>query len=59
MPEVSNSSSEEPVSVEKPLPENYWVLGGVIIVGGIIVGTLYFMQRGASPEFSPPKVSSP
>lgn len=45
------------LGVKKPMPENYWVLGGVIVVGGIVVGTLYFISRGT--EVSSPEVSSP
>ena len=37
---------ETPIPIKKPLKENYWVLGGVIVVGGLVVGTLYFIHRG-------------
>jgi len=38
---------------------NYWVLGGTIVVGGLVVGVLYFTQRGAQVEASLAEASLP
>ena len=50
--------SEQNESIENVLPKNnninYWVLGGTIVVGGLVVGVLYFTQRGAQVEASLP-----
>jgi hypothetical protein len=55
---VIDTPVKKPVS-KKPLQENYWVMGGVIIVGGLFVGTLYFINRGADQVSSAPQISTP
>ena len=45
------SEQNESSTIENVSPKNnninYWVLGGTIAVGGLVVGALYFTQRGA------------
>tara|TARA_B110000881_G_C18354102_1_gene402978 strand:- start:273 stop:638 length:366 start_codon:yes stop_codon:yes gene_type:complete len=53
-----NDSPKSNSPIKKEHTENnYWFLGGTIVVGGLVVGSLYFIQRGA--EVSTPQPPTP
>ena len=59
-----NKKNKEKLKIEKtgdsPVfkkdDTNYWIIGGIFIAGGIVVGLVYFTQRGA--EMSSQQISS-
>ncbi|GAG97009.1 unnamed protein product [marine sediment metagenome] len=56
---------EKPVQNDSSIPiENkYWFLGSAIVVGGLVIGILYFNQRGeqvsTSQKATPTPTSTP
>ena len=59
------SPQTDSVPVEKSVEncvqkdKNYWFVGGVVIIGGVVIGTLYFTRRGAQVQESTVQVETP
>ena len=52
---------EPPIETSSQKNINYWFLGGTVVVGGLVIGVLYFTQRGAQvePHVPTPQVPEP